>query len=502
MNKRNKLSKYFASDFKRIFEPRKLAVIGVSTEGFGFGRGILLSLLNMGYDGKLFPVNPKGGEINGLEIYKRIEDIPEDIDFAVIAVPALNVPKALEACRLKGAAGAEILTSGFDEIDTDEGKRLNLEIKQIAAKGIRVIGPNCFGIYCPKSGLTLLPGPDLSREQGGVAFISQSGGMSVDFGFMGMWKGVRFSKVVSFGNGADLRETELLAYLADDEDTKIITMYIEGVEDGREFVDTLKDAASRKPVIIMKGGLSEAGQRAVESHTASMGGQRMIWESLFRQCGAVHAESLRELSDTALAFSMLPAKMYKGVSIIGGGGALGVTATDAAESFGLSVSELDENRRERIMKFLPRPGSSARNPVDIANPYATPGMIRDTILIASEDERIDLHIVALLLYHYKSLSYMLDKKSIFDTAPHKEYVNQMEIAAKKTSKPVIVVMPNYKQERASMEIEELIRETRKLFLDKGIPVFEEINDALRAVRNVSEYYERRRKNEIRMSNME
>lgn len=490
MDKNNKFSITTATGLKKIFEPRKLAIIGVSAEGFGFGRGILLSLLNFGYDGKIFPVNLKGGEIKGLTIYKRIEDIPEEIDFAVIAVPALQVPQALEACRLNGAAGAEILTSGFDEIDTDEGKRLNLEIKQIAAKGIRVIGPNCFGIYCPKSGITLLPGPDLSREPGGVSFISQSGGMAIDFTFIGRWKGIKFSKVVSFGNGADLRETELLSYLADDEDTKIITMYIEGVENGREFADTLKAASSRKPVIIMKGGLSDAGQRAVESHTASMGGQRIIWESMFRQCGAVQVANLEEMSGTALAFSMLPAKTYKRVSIIGGGGALGVTAADAAESLGLVIPELDEKAQNRIMKFLPKPGSSARNPIDIANPYATPEMIRDTILIASEDDRIDLNIVTLLLYHYKALSFMLDKKSIFDTAPYKEYVSEIDLAATKSSKPVVIVMPNYKQERASMEIEELIREMRKLFLDKGIPVFEDMSDALKAVSNVSMYYER------------
>ncbi|MCU0821830.1 MAG: CoA-binding protein [Spirochaetes bacterium] len=486
-----KKEKIFVTDFKRIFEPERLAVIGVSTEGFGFGRGILLSLISIGYSGKIYPVNPKGGEIKGLEIFKRIEDIPDNIDFAIIAVPAVQVPPALEACCLKGAAGAEIFTSGFDEIDTDEGKRLNQKIKEIAAKGIRVIGPNCFGIYCPKSGLTLLPGPDLSREPGGVAFISQSGGMAVDFGFIGMWKGIKFSKVISFGNGADLRETELLSYLADDPDTEIITMYMEGVENGTGFTDTLRKAASRKPVIIIKGGTSNAGQRAVESHTASMGGQRIIWESMFAQCGAVRAANLRELSDTALAFSMLPGKSYRGVSIIGGGGALGVAATDTAEALGFEIPELDASARERIMKILPKPGSSARNPVDVANPYAAPEVLRDTIIIASRDERIDIHLVTLLLYHYKSLALMLDKKSILEVAPFQEHVLQITAAMKKASKPVIVVMPNFKQESESMDIEGLYRETRRLFLENGIPVFEDVTDALKAVKCVSGYYERR-----------
>ncbi len=491
MNQENK--KLSNTDFKKIFEPRNLAVIGVSTEGFGFGRGILLALINIGYSGKIYPVNPKGGEIRGLPINKRIEDIPEEIDFAIIAVPAAQVPAALEGCRLKGAAGAEILTAGFDELDTEEGKRLNREIKEIAAKGIRVIGPNCFGVYCPKSGLTLVPGPDLSREEGGVAFISQSGGMSIDFALSAKSRGIKFSKMISIGNGADLRETELLEYLTDDTDTKIITMYVEGVEDGRRFADALKKAASCKPVIIMKGGISEAGQRAVDSHTASMGGREIIWESVFRQSGAIQVRSLSEMSDTALAFSMLPAKQYRGVSIIGGGGALGVAATDAAESLGLSVPELDRSARERIMSILPKPGSSARNPVDVANPYATPEIFRDTIIIASENRMIDIHIVTLLLYHYKSLAFMLDKNSVFDITPYKEHVRQIGDAAKQTSKPAVIVLPNYRRGETSMEIEELIREARKLFLDKEIPVFDDMNDALRAISNVSNYYMRRQK---------
>lgn len=477
--------------FTSIFSPRSVAIIGVSKEGFGFGRGILLSLLNAGYPGKIFPVNPKGGEISGLMIYESIDDIPEEFDFAIIAVPARMVPEALEKCRQKGAAGAEILTSGFDELDTEEGKMLNLMIKEIAGKGIRVIGPNCFGIYCPKSGLTLLPGPDLSREPGTVAFVSQSGGMSIDFAFTGMWKGIKFSKVVSSGNGADLRETELLEYLGSDPDTEIICMYIEGIEDGRDFIDILKRVSARKPVIIVKGGISEAGRRAVESHTASMGGQNIIWESIFKQCNAVRVLNMKEMSNTALAFSMLPAKVYSGISIIGGGGALGVAAADAAEAKGLRVPELGAELQHRIMESLPRPGSSARNPVDIANPYASPEMIEKAILTASEEKSIDLHIVTLHLYHYKSLAFMLGKNSISDVLPDKELVRGIHSASIKSGKPVIVTLPNYKRELSSMDIEEITRRVRALFLEKGIAVYDDINDALTAVGNVSRYYSKK-----------
>ncbi|MBN1612887.1 MAG: CoA-binding protein, partial [Deltaproteobacteria bacterium] len=283
---------FTATDYDRIFHPKRVAVIGVSAAGNLFGSGMILSLQDIGYSGEICPVNPKGGTFAGLHIYKSVEEIPGQIDFAVIAVAAKNVPEALEACRRKGVAGAEILSAGFKELGTPEGIALEEEIKRIAARGIRVVGPNCFGIYCPASGLTVLPGSDLSRTPGPLAFLAQSGGMSIDFAATGKWMGLNFSKLVSFGNGADLRETELLDYLGRDSDTGIVAMYIEGIEEGESFFSTLREVTRRKPVVIYKGGLSEAGQRAVTSHTASLGGSKAIWEAVLRQSGAVQVDNL------------------------------------------------------------------------------------------------------------------------------------------------------------------------------------------------------------------
>jgi acyl-CoA synthetase (NDP forming) len=231
------------TNFERIFHPQRIAVVGVSTEGTGFGSGIVYSLNAMGFAGEIFLVNPKGGVLNGTPILPSVADIPGTIDLAIIAVQARAVPEVLEVCRQKGAAGAEIFSSGFKEMGTDEGILLERQIVQIAKRGIRVIGPNCFGIYCPKSGLTVLPGPDLSRESGPVGFLSQSGGMAIDFANTGKSIGLRFSKMVSYGNGADLRETELLRYLADDPETGVITLYIEGIADGEAFFAAIRQAA-------------------------------------------------------------------------------------------------------------------------------------------------------------------------------------------------------------------------------------------------------------------
>ena len=302
-----------APDYEKIFHPKRIAILGVSLEGtsFNFGNALLLALQAMGFEGEIFPVNPRGGTFAGLNILKKVEDIPGEIDFAIIAVAARMVPESLEACRKKGAAGAEIISSGFSELGTPEGISLEQEIRKIALRGIRVIGPNCFGIYCPKSGLTFIPNPDLSRESGPVAFLSQSGGMSSDFASTGEWMGIRFSKVVSFGNGADLREIELLQYLGEDPDTRVISMYVEGIKDGESFFQTIKSVAKKKPVIVYKGGLSEAGQRAVVSHTASMGGSRIIWPAILRQVHAIHVHDMQEMAQASLAFSFLPARIFR-----------------------------------------------------------------------------------------------------------------------------------------------------------------------------------------------
>ena len=478
-------------DLDRLFNPSSIAIVGVSAEGAGFGRGILLSHIAIGYEGKLYPVNRSGGAVAGIPIYPSVEDIPGDIDFAIIAVPAHTVPGVIEACRKKGAAGVEVLSAGFGESGTPEGAALEEELKACARKGIRVVGPNCFGIYCPRSGQTLLPGPDLSREPGGVAFLSQSGGHSIDVGHIGKWRGVRFSKVVSFGNGCDLRETEMLRYLLQDRDTKIICMYIEGVADGREFFSALKETCRKKPVVVVKGGLSESGSRAAASHTASLSGQRGIWEAVLRQCNATQAESIEEMMDAALSFSLLPERAYRGCTIMGGGGALGIAAADAAESFGLTIPRLRQDLQASIMEVLPKPGSSAANPIDIANPHVPPEIIKEVLIRASEDENVDIHIVISLLYHLKSLKIMLGAKTIREISPHRELAEACREAMERGKKPVMLILPNHKQEEDSIEIEEIIRETRRLFVEAGMPVYDDVKNALRAIASVSKYYRRR-----------
>jgi len=483
-------------DMERIFHPRRLAIVGVSTEGGarGFGIGMLVGLQAMGFEGEVFPVNPKGGNYNGLTFYKRVEDIPGQIDFAIIAVAAKDVPEALEACRKKGAAGAEILSAGFSELATEEGRELEDKISAIANRGIRVVGPNCFGIYCPRSGLTLLPGPDLSRQSGPVAFLSQSGGMAIDLAHKGKWMGLNFSKVISFGNGADLREVQLLDYLAEDDETGVIGMYMEGIKDGDAFFNAIKKATEKKPVVVCKGGLSAAGRRMVVSHTASMGGNRIIWESVLRQVNAVQVQNLQELAEACLAFCFLPQRVFRRLSIVGGGGALGVTACDAAENFGMEIPALAPAIRKRVEDILPRPGSSGANPIDVANPFVEPKILREVLRTAAEDERIDLQIIVSLLYHYKTAARMMGKP-IAQVAPYRELARLLGGVVKESGKPVAVVLANPKRGIDDMDIVEMLALARTEFLKHGLPVFDDLHEAIRAISHLNTYYGKRKKDE-------
>jgi len=482
----------YITDYEKIFHPKRLAIVGVSQEGYGFGSGMLAALLSIGYEGEIFPVNPKGGEISGLKIYKTIADIPGTVDFAVIAVAAPYVASALEECRKKGAAGAEVLSSGFREMGTPEGRALEEDIKRVATRtGIRIVGPNCFGIYCPKSGLTILPGAEYPRESGPIAFLAQSGGMANDFINIGKWWGLRFSKVVSFGNGADLRETELLQYLENDPETRVICMYIEGVADGSAFFDVLKQVATKKPVIIYKGGLSEAGQRAVASHTASMGGSKAIWKAIFHQANVVRVSTTWEMAQASLAFAMLPERVYEGITVSGGGGALGVAACDAAEANGMKLPPLHPYTQEKIMAILPKPGSSAGNPIDVANPGVPPFILKEVLLHAATEKNVDLQILMQLLYVYKAYQRMEQGKSLKESTPYIELADMMADVQRQTGKPAILVLPNNRQGLDDLDVEEVRREARQLFLQKNVLAFENLTDAFQAIGQVSKYYRRK-----------
>lgn len=475
------------SQLDAIFFPRNLAVIGASADSDAFGGRFLKALLDFGFKGKLFPVNPSGGEAFGLTIYPTVADIPEPIDSADIMVPARLVPQVLRECLAKGIRGAQIYSSGFSETGDPERAALEGEIKRIAAQGIGVIGPNCFGVYCPASGQTLLPGGRFPKESGPVAFISQSGGHAVELGRQAKGRGLRFSKAVSYGNACDINESDLLEYMANDPETKVITMYLEGPRGGRRFFDLLKATAPKKPVVIWKAGLTEAGARAVRSHTGSLGGEEQVWRALFQQTAAIRAGSLEELADTAEALLILPRETGRHIGMVGGGGGTSVAATDACAAVGLEVPPFGEEMRRRLLELLPVAGTMMRNPVDVGVPLVMPPVFQGVLEAVAAETSVETVIATQPLFYLLGGHFPM-------RLPKDETVRGLvEVPAAvrdKFGKPVVIVLPVGGEEVEMAEAEAGRRRARDRYRELGILALPSLERAVRAVANVVTYYEK------------
>ncbi len=348
-----------------IFHPRSIAVVGVSGKprDWGGGNMFLSALQKFGFPGPLYPVNPNVEEVLGLRCYPSLSAISDPVDHVISSIPAMGVPLLMDDAAAKGVQSIHFFTAGFRE--TGEQDRIDLEREVQArakAAGIRLIGPNCMGLYCPASGVSF--GGDFPKEPGNVAFISQSGLNSEDLVHSATLRGLRFSKVISYGNATDLDESDFFEYCTVDPDTEIVLSYIEGVKDGKRFQRALRAASAVKPVVVLKGGLTDAGDRAARSHTGSLAGSPQIWEALCRQMGVVSVESLEELVDMGVTFRFLKPLKERGVAIIVVGGGSSVLAADAAERVGLKIPALSEDVQAQLRAFTPLAGTSIRNPLD------------------------------------------------------------------------------------------------------------------------------------------
>jgi len=352
--------------------------------------------MRYGYPGKLYPISSKGGELNGHTIYKRIQDVDGPVDLASISVPAKYVPETLRACLRQGVTGAQIHSSGFAETGSPEGLALQEEVTAIAREGIRVVGPNCFGIHSPSGGITLLPGSDFSKKPGSVAMLSQSGGVATDFGYEARFAGVHLSKVVSFGNGCDLDAIALLDYLSTDPETDVIAAYLEGITDGHKFLETVQRVTRQKPLVIWKAGLTPPGNRATQSHTASLAGDVNIWEGVLRQGHAIPVQGLDELMDALVALKYLK-KPGPRIALVGGGGAIGVFSCDLSHRSGLTLDHFSTETQRRLRQFYPTPGNSMQNPLDTGSPMVPADVIENSLEVILDSEPIDILIMVFLI---------------------------------------------------------------------------------------------------------
>ena len=481
----------------RIIHPKSVAVVGASAAPGKFGWFYLKALLSVGFTGRLYPINKSVEEILGFKAYPSLAALPEAPDLVVIVIPAQKVPQALEEAQRVGALGAVVMSAGFSE-DSKEGERLEREIVIVAKRGIRVIGPNCFGTYSPKAGVTILPGSGFSRRPGPVGFFAQSGGFTADLGQVAMSHGVGFSAMVSYGNGADVNELDMLDYFAHDPDTKIIAAYIEGTSDGCRFLELLGEVTSKKPVIIWKGGTSPTGARMVMSHTGSMGGEASVWDAVFRQTGAVRARGLSDMVDTLVAFTYLYPRAGRRIAMLGGGGALGVEASDLVDGLGLTMPLFEQSVQDEIVKHLPEFGRSAKNPVDTGNPLIPAEPLIEIMRIIARQDAVDVIFVLQLLYHSQALVRRLSDQTGTALAAFAQYARLAEGAREivgTTGKPVVGVFPQTSMSTSDedMELEGEVRRARDAFLSAGCAFFPTIDRAIGALAKVAGYQELRRR---------
>jgi len=365
-----------------------------------------------------------------------------------------------------------MVAAGFREAG-EEGRAMEQEALRLAERGgFRIVGPNCFGIYNPRNRLTLLPGYDFSTVPGGTAFLSQSGGFSAQVARLGRSLGLGFRAVVSYGNAADLDELDLLRYFALDEGTEVIAAYLEGVRDGRAFLEALREASARKPVVLWKVGRNEVARRAVQSHTGSLAGATEIWEAGLRQCKAIPVSGVDELCDVLLALEHLGMRPGRRLLLAGGGGGLGTYAADLAGTEGLEIPPLEERTLEGLRAVLRGAGAVAGNPLDIGAPLLPLPGFEAVMKGAAGNPSTDILVFDL------AMNFALDLAG----EEGMNLVAEALIRARRESgKRLAAVFYTRSCDPDNLESERVLRRVRSTLHEHGIPVFPSMPRALRAI---------------------
>src|SRR4030042_2003774 len=295
-------------NLRRLFHPRSVAGVGASKNPGKLGYHVMKSLTEGGFQGAIFPINPGEAELFGIQVYPSIADVPEGVDLAIVVLPAQAVPDMVRQCSTKGVKGIVLITAGFKEIEDEQGAQLQVEIARLADEaGIPIIGPNTFGMANLHQDLNASFTPEFARvRKGGVSLISQSGGMAHMLAFLALEQNGGFSKIIGVGNRCNMGFAELLEYLVEDETTRVIAMYMEGVDDPHRLMQVARGVRGKKPVVVYKVGRSEVSDKASQFHTGSLAGQYKVYQGAFRQTGMLAVHSLEELLDAAKALDSCP----------------------------------------------------------------------------------------------------------------------------------------------------------------------------------------------------
>jgi acyl-CoA synthetase (NDP forming) len=480
---------------ERAFNPRTVVVIGDKTENnnYSFLRALATfqgSVYSVNIDPKEFP----GIEALGVKNYTRLLDVPDPIDYAIVAVPREVTPLILKDCIQKKVGGVTLFTSGFAETKTSKGIELADEISKMAKDaGLNLIGPNCMGIFNPRIGLKNSPA-QYAGDGGSVGFISQSGGHAINFSLTGYDNGIKISKLVSYGNGYVLDSTDFCEYLLQDHETNIIALYIEGIKDGRRFFNLLNKANNEKPVLIWKGGQTLEGSRATASHSGSMSESNFMWETVIKQCGAIKIDSLEELIDTVMMLLYTPPVKKNRVGLISLSGGQCVNMTDVFSKRGLTAHLLTDRSYKKLSSVLALVGASYRNPIDLGGNLSLAEKTRRSLLgrddipsrerllditldILENDENIDSIVIEM------SADLMRWFQSSFpDFAEY--FYNTLSHFKKYSRKPIIVITPPSRSETGTIEM-------KRNLLKRGIVSFPSFSRGADALKKVVGYYQRR-----------
>ena len=464
-----------------IFHPKSIAVTGASGNPRAMGYRFTMCLLEYGYQGKIYPVNPKYEEVLGIKAYPSLKDIPDSIDYVISCVPAAQVLHMLKECPQKGVKAVHLYTARFSETGRQEAIELERKILREAREhNIHLIGPNCLGIHYPREGISFSDA--MPKESGTTGLISQSGQASEEIARIAAPRAIYLSKAISYGNALDLNACDFLDYLSRDPETKIILMYIEGVRDGKRFLDSLRQASSVKPVIILKGGRGKSGARAAASHTASLAGSVGMWETMVSQAGAVPAENLEEMIDLAVSFSFLPSITGARVGVAGAGGGGSVLAADQCEEAGLDVVPLSAEFRKELKSNGIPVWDWIGNPADMSIAGDASFGIGETLQMMARYPDFDFLIAILSEPHHKSQQGMTAKN----------YLDRYKLDGE-ISKPVLAVA-----REIGLGIDDydawnwkVMCEVRTKLIESGIPCYPTVGRAARAAKKLIDYYQRK-----------
>jgi acyl-CoA synthetase (NDP forming) len=459
---------------ERAFNPRCVVVVGDKAEsGYMWLHG------QSEFKGKLYSVQVDPKEIEGIkalgvENFTSMLEVPEQVDLAIVAVPRPVAPRILDDCIKKDVAAAHFFTSGFAETDTEEGINLQRILTEMADKAnFHLIGPNCMGIYNPGMGIRQSM-MQRTGFVGTVGFISQSGTHAIAFSEEAYQQGLDINKSVSFGNGIVLDSTNYLEYFGRDDGIKAVGMYLEGVRDGRRFLETLKKVASRKPVVIWKGGRTEEGGRAIASHTGSLSVPMAVWDAAIKQCGAVGVMGLQELVDALKAIQYMSPVYGNRVGITGGSGGQSVAIADVFAESGLKVPTLAQESYDELDTFFTLIGGGYRNPIDTGN--VNRRQMKRIMEILERDENIDN--LVLLTSVNPRMAGQID-----------QLIAMLTEMRAHTPKPMSVVFATFGYENA-----EAAREVAQKLRDGGIPTFPSLERGARAMKNALDYHYLQRNN--------